>query len=487
MPTLRKSLSSALIWASIFTWIIVVGRLVVHRHNNFATFDFDLGIHDQSLWLLANGKWFNTVCGLTVFGHHAMFMYYFLVPFVWLGGGPNLWNMFQVAALACAAYPVFLIARHRLKSEISALAFGIAWLLLPTTAYLAWETFHPETMAIPFLLMGYHYATSRPEGMGKHVTRHNIITVVWIAIAMLWKEDISLAVMGLGILLMFRKRIRFGAMLFAGATLYFLIFAVWFVPHLAGELSAYGALYGNLGTTPSEVVKTSLRHPSLFIDRLSDNNAIGYAGRITSPLGFLPFLAPLTLLMGIPQFFINILTTADFTWAMMYHYQAVPNVAAIAAAIEGAAFLQRRSRSLGRLGVAGVVVCAYIAANSWGLLPFGAKYNIGYWPHGTRDNSGWVAALDRVGPTDVVSAHYALVPHAAQREIIYTFPNPWIKTNFLNDDSKFVSPSKVKWIVVKDGTLGQAPQDLLNQLLARGEYGDAQTVAGITSYKRLIP
>jgi uncharacterized membrane protein len=235
------------------------------------------------------------------------------------------------------------------------------------------------------------------------------------------------------------------------------------------------------------VVKTSLRHPSLFIDRLSDNNAIGYAGRITSPLGFLPFLAPLTLLMGIPQFFINILTTADFTWAMMYHYQAVPNVAAIAAAIEGAAFLQRRSRSLGRLGVAGVVVCAYIAANSWGLLPFGAKYNIGYWPHGTRDNSGWVAALDRVGPTDVVSAHYALVPHAAQREIIYTFPNPWIKTNFLNDDSKFVSPSKVKWIVVKDGTLGQAPQDLLNQLLARGEYGDAQTVAGITSYKRLVP
>jgi len=298
MPAVRKSLSSALIWASIFTWIIVVGRLVVHRHNAYATFDFDLGIHDQSLWLLANGKWFNTVCGLPVFGHHAMFMYYFLVPLVWLGGGPNLWNMLQVIALASAAYPVFLIARHRLKSEASALAFGVAWLLLPTTAYLAWETFHPETMAMPFLLMGYHYATSRPEGTGNHVTRHNVITIAWIAVAMLWKEDISLAVMGLGILLMFRKRVRFGAALFAGATLYFLIFAVWFVPHLAGELSAYGALYGNLGTTPSEVVKTSLRHPSLFIDRLSDNNAIGYAGRITSPLGFLPFLAPLTLLMG---------------------------------------------------------------------------------------------------------------------------------------------------------------------------------------------
>jgi len=96
MPAVRKSLSSALIWASIFTWIIVVGRLVVHRHNNFATFDFDLGIHDQSLWLLANGKWFNTVCGLPVFGHHAMFMYYFLVPFVWLGGGPTYGICFKL-------------------------------------------------------------------------------------------------------------------------------------------------------------------------------------------------------------------------------------------------------------------------------------------------------------------------------------------------------------------------------------------------------
>jgi len=40
---------------------------------------------------------------------------------------------------------------------------------------------------------------------------------------------------------------------------------------------------------------------------------------------------------------------------------------------------------------------------------------------------------------------------------------------------------------VKDGTLGQEPQDLLNKLVARREYGEAQTVAGITSYKRLIP
>lgn len=45
----------------------------------------------------------------------------------------------------------------------------------------------------------------------------------------------------------------------------------------------------------------------------------------------------------------------------------------------------------------------------------------------------------------------------------------------------------MKWLVIKDGTLGKEPQDLLNKLLAQGEYGDGQTIAGITTYKRLLP
>lgn len=472
---------------AITLWVVVVARLVIHRHDMFATFDFDLGIHDQSLWLLSEGKWFNTVCGLPVFGHHAMFMYYLLVPFVWLGGGPNLWNTFQVLALGLAAIPVFLVAKHALKSHVMALAFGVAWLALPTVTYLAWETFHPETMAIPFLLMGYHYATTRPEGVGRAVTRHNILTVVWIAAAMLWKEDISLAVIGIGLLLILRKRRRFGLALVAGAALYFLVFAVWMVPSLAGETSAYGMLYGNLGNTPFEVASTSLKNPSMFVDRLADNNFTGYIGRLSAPLGFLPLLAPAVILMGVPQIFINILTTADFTWAMMYHYQAVPVAAMILGAIEATAWLKRRNHQVGVAATTVALVASILAANAWGILPGGNKYNAGYWPHGNRTTIGWDAALERIGPTDAVAAHYAFVPHVAQRELVYTFPNPWIRTNFLGDPSLLESPSKITWLVIPDGSLGAQAAELLQSLIATGEYGDAETVAGITSYRRLKP
>ena len=246
-------------------------------------------------------------------------------------------------------------------------------------------------------------------------------------------------------------------------------------------------LYGELGKTPFDVVKTSISEPSLFFDRLSNNNFTGYLGRLSSPLAFIPFLAPLTILMGVPQIFINILTTADFTWAMMYHYQAVPVAAMMLGAIEGAAFLARRAKPLGVIAVTFTLLASCIAANAWGLMPFGNKYRAGYWPHGEQVVDGWNAALDRVGPDDPVSAHYAFVPHASQRRIIYTFPNPWVRTNFLGDPSLLESPSKIKWLVIPENTMGGEAAKVLAQLIASGEYGDAQTVAGITTYKRLKP
>lgn len=471
---------------AVVSWIVLFARLVMRRHNSFMTFDFDLGIHDQSLWLLAHGKTFNTICGLPVFGHHAMFMYYFLVPFVWLGGGPNLWNVFQVMAVGLAAIPVFMIARYRLRSNLSALVFAIAWLLLPTTGFLIWETFHPETMAIPFLLTGYYYAISRNIEHSGRLSR-TALSSIWLAAAVLWKEDIALAVIGIGLLMLWKKQWRFGFTLIGASSLYFLIIGVWLVPTLAGEFSSYGALYGDLGTTPFDVVTTSLSHPSRFFDRLSDNNALGYIGQITSPLAFMSLLAPITLLMAVPQYFINILTTADFTWSMMYHYQVVPVVGAIVAAIDGVALIQRRSRVVSHLCVTAVLVASYTAAVQWGNSPIGAKNEYISWGMKTSWIEGWKAAQRRVGPTDIVSAHYALIPHITHREVVYSFPNPWIRSNFLNSPDRFVDPNRVMWIVVPETQMAPEVTARLAELIASGEFGDAETVNNVTSYRRLKP
>jgi uncharacterized membrane protein len=490
--TRRRWAGVVVLWVAISWWAAVVGRLVVQRHDRFATVDFDLGIHDQSLWLLAHGHWFNTVVGAPVLGHHAVFMYFLMAPLVWLGGGPNLWNLLQVAALAVSTIPLYALAKRALTSDALAVAMALAWLVSPTTTYLANETFHPEVMAIPFLLTGYYLASTRPSGPDaddRRVRRHNWATVAVLGAAMAWKEDVAIAVMMLGVILMVRHRRRFGAAVAGAALVYVLVVGSWLVPHLSGGNTAYSGLYGALGNSGLGVAANSVLHPSLLLHRLAHNDAWSYANRVVEPWGYVALLSPLTLLMAVPQFFINILTLDNFTWALTFHYQAIPLSVGALATVDGLALVRRRWRRAGYLVGAMALTGALATSVGWGNLPWGADYRNGSWA--LQDSSlriGAQVAVDRVGPHDGVAAIYYVVPHLTHRQIIYSWPNPWRRVNYQTDDTAHRLPAKVDWIILPErSTLGAQDRALLDSLVADGEFGDPQTVDGITSWHRLEP
>jgi uncharacterized membrane protein len=217
---------------------------------------------------------------------------------------------------------------------------------------------------------------------------------------------------------------------------------------------------------------------------LSDNNALSYANQISAPLAWVSLLSPLTLIIGIPQFFINISTTADFTWAMMYHYQVVPIIAAMLAAIDGAVFLRRHSKMVFQFSLVAILCTSLWTARNWGNSPYGKEFREFSWDSYNPMVIGWKAAIKRIGPDDAVSVHYALVPHIADREFIYTYPNPWIAVNFFNQ-GRFINPNRIKWIVVPEDSLDEQTKELLMKLITSGEFGDVETVNGISSYRRL--
>lgn len=97
--------------AMVLVWFVVFAELVWGRHH-FATFDFDLGHHDQAIWLLAHGRGFDTVSGMPVLGHHFTVAHFLLAQFYWPAVG----------------------------------------LLNPSVQWITWQTWHVETVAIPFLL-----------------------------------------------------------------------------------------------------------------------------------------------------------------------------------------------------------------------------------------------------------------------------------------------------------------------------------------------
>jgi uncharacterized membrane protein len=459
-------------------WAVVFGRLVAIRHDAWRTIDFDLGIHDQSIWLLSQWKDFVTVRGLPVFGHHATFGYFFLVPFAWLGAGPNFWNVLQVVALASSAIPIYLLARHRLRNPWMATVLGVVWLLQPPLQFFAWETWHPEVMAIPFLLWAY-WAAERD---------HRVVYWVTVVIALSWKEDVALFVLMLGLLQLVRRRTRLGLLTVALALVWFGVFALWMVPHVAGGGTVYGPLYGSLGSTPGEVVKTVFTDPGAIITRLDDNDAIGWLRDLVAPFGFTPLAAPLVLLLGLPQALVNLLSTANFTWDLRYHYQALPLAAAGLAMVEGVAWIGRRRLAVRRFAVGWVAACALAGTVVWGITPISRDYRQGYWPLlKPPDVDFREAALAQIGPDDGVSADYWAIPHLTHREIAYTFPNPWRNKNYGISPASRGDPAAVEWVLVDRSLLGVEEQALYSMLLSSGEFRVVAEEGQVVLLQRIAP
>ncbi len=480
----RIDAPSVVLAAAIVGWCVVFGRLIWDRHAHFATFDFDLGHHDQALWLLAHGQRFITVSGMPVFGHHTTLAYFGVVPLYWLGGGPQMLDLLQTAALGLSAVPIYLLARQRLRSSWQALGLGLAWLLNPSVQWQCWEAWHPETMAIPFLLTAYLLAVRRDWSW------------YWIVLvlALAWKEDIALAVVVLGLAFAVTRQPRIGLPTFALGMVWFLVAYGVAMPYFNGGTNHAGTFYGELGASPSELVHTALTNPGLVMARMRNNNTLTYARDLLTPFGFVPLAAPAILAIAIPQFLANSLATADFFYDIRYHYTAVILVALVLASVEGIA-LSRRVW-LRRSAVALVGVSALATSVAWGLSPIGMQYRSGVWPlTGNARQLILDGAVATVPADAAAAATYNIVPHLSQRTRIYTFPNPWIRHNWgvhgiaPKDADREHTPDKVEWIVIDRTTHnpGSREEVLLNQLLTGGEFATVSDQQGIVVARRVGP
>jgi uncharacterized membrane protein len=469
---------------AIVVWFIVFGRLIWLRHSRYATFDFDLGHHDQAIWLLAHGNGFITVSGMPVLGHHLTLAYFAVAPLYWLGGGAQLINLLQTAALALSAVPLFLYARDRLSNDWLALTFGIAWLLNPTVQWLCWEAWHPETMAIPFLLMMWLMASRRHHGW----------YWVFLIAALTWKEDIALAVIGIGVVLIVRRQRRLGLLTIAVGAVWFLVAFGVVMPAFNGGTNHAGIFYGELGDSPADLIETTFTDPGMVLDRLDNNDALGYARDLLAPFAFTSLLAPLLLVPAVPQFFANILTNLNFFWSIQFHYAAIIVTFVAIASVDGVARL--KGDSLRRFGVGAVAAAALATSVAWGMSPISTQYRNGYWPLTENPRQGILdAAVDSVPGDAAVAATYNIVPHLSHRDQIYTFPNPWFPLNWgvagvaPDDPDHDHVPAEVDWIVVDRTTHvpeGREEQ-LLDSLVDSGEFEVVSDDEGVFVARRVEP
>jgi uncharacterized membrane protein len=439
-------------------WIIRFSQLVMYRNDRYGSFDFDAGIYNQAGWLFSRGSQFDTVRGLPLYAHHVSPGFYLFAPFYWLGiDGQTLLNVSQVVALGVIPFIAYWIGKRLGLEPWIACAAGVVCVLNFSSTWLAWELFHPEVFAIAPLFAAYGFALK------------NQWKPYWVMLflAIIWKEDLALAIIGLGIVLLIQKRDRKVAFWTIGlAAVWFLVATQVILPHFSPTGNAFYAegFYGDLGGNFTEILKTSISHPSRVQTHLSNAHAFGRTRDLWSSVGFVNLLAPETIIIAVPQFFANFLSVQGFTWELKYHYVAIPLIATLLGMVIGLS----RVRGSWRGFAAGVALVAALATGlAWGVGPFEKNFDKGYWPLNPHPNQQELDHAVSLVPKDAsVSASYHMVPHLSERHLIFSFPNPWKAKNWGIGDKNQRSPNDVDWIVAMKGDLGADDQAVLSGVLA---------------------
>ena len=428
-------------------FFLVFVRLLILRHNNFYTFDYDLGIFDQATWLLSRGESFITVRGLHVFGHHANFGLLLLVPFYWLGAGPNFLNVFMVATVALGVLPLYRYSLQLLDDPWHALIPPLAYLAHFSSSWMLQETFHPEVVAIAPLMLAYVASTKQQWRS----------YAIWLLLAGVWKEDLALAVLMIGAIVFMKGHRRIGLITSGAALVYFVLVIRVMIPALTDGGVFYEKFFGELGSGALEIIANAIRQPSLVVAAFRDHDALGYLRDLLLPFAFVPLAGPTPLLVGLPQFVANMLSV-QFSHGVRVHYAAVPLAAVSLALVEGLSRLKRIG--LRRFALGGVAALTATTSVLWGLLPWGIPYDQGNWSLEPSSRAAtFDGALSFPGSDDAVVATFNLVPHLTHRRHIYTFPNPWAASNWGTGVEPPPDPSFIDWLVIDRSTLGELTDD----------------------------
>jgi len=390
------------------------GALAVLRHRSFETGRFDLGNMTQAVWSTAHGDplGVTNLAGeqTTRLASHFDPILVAFAPLWLVWPSPESLLAAQATALALGALPVFWLARKHLGSERAGLGFAIAYLLFPATQWVALSEFHPVALACPLLLFAFWYLD---EG-------RLVPFALCAALACTTKEEIPLAVAGLGVWYALARKRRVAGLAIAIAGVAAAAFALGVVAHYNDGGDPFAGRYEEIGGSPTGILRMLVSDPLTIVRAVFDARGLAYVLALLVPLAFLPLAAPLALLPALPDLALNVLSSTQTQTSIHFHYVAPLVPALFAAAIFGAA---RMRRPLVRPLVGLVLASNFVlgAIPLWGAIPGG---------EGLQADSAFVSDHDRAASRAlrlipdgaVVSASNSLGAHLSGRRRFLSFP-----------------------------------------------------------------
>ncbi len=291
-----------ILWLFILFFIVIFSYLSIKRYKTLNSYYYDLGIMNQVVYNTSQGRFLemsnpNLKKNVSRLAIHFDPILAFFAPFYKIYPGPEVLLVGQAVILGLGAWVVYLLAMKKLKKKFPALVFALAYLFYFPVQRAVLFDFHGVTLATTFLLAAIYFQE----------IKKSFWFFVFIFLSLLTKEHIGLVVFIYGIyLFVIRKEKKIGltlgllGLVFFAATVYFII------PYFRGGAHFASGYFVDVG----------LRLKSIISD------GFFYVRSLIFP-NFYSLFSPLTLLISLPEWAINILSINDNQRSVFFHYNSV--------------------------------------------------------------------------------------------------------------------------------------------------------------------
>jgi len=389
------------------SWTTLYATLAVLRHVTWHSTAFDLSVFDQVYWNTTQGRLLESSLDRgsctpgSFFGGHFSPLHFALLPAYALLPRAETLVLLQALAVGLGAWPVYVLARDRLRPGAERLVWVVSYLLLAPLSWLVLFDFHEIPFAIPFLGWALVF-----------IARERYWAAVLTLLAsFLVKEELPLVALGFAALLLLKRQWGPGLALGGASLAWFIIAVKVVIPAFAGGDYRYTSFYASLGGDEIEIVRTVLTDPVRTLGVLANDARmkLRYLAAIFGPgLGLTLASGPFAVLT-LPTLAYSLLSDYSHQYSVQTHYPATLVPLAVGTSLLGMSRLRGRIRDI---ATPAVLVASVVLAYLYGDVPLGPKFDPSRFALEPRYAaiSGALAAIPpeaRVSATDFVAAQLA--------------------------------------------------------------------------------
>ena len=365
-----RRVRSYYLWIVIAIYGAVFGVMSILRYLSIHNTVVDFGGLDYSIWNIAKRGDFKYI-GLG-YGHFSPVLIVYALFYKLYSSGLIL-LVAQTITICLSAVPLYYIARDKLKSSYYALLIVIIYFLYSPVQYNNLFDFHTDHLLILLMFLAFYF-----------LEKKNALAFILVSLSALFlKEPLILSVAMLGLYAVIsRKMYKSGSLVFIG-NLFFFFMVIGVIMSGTSGASYGGGFEGSfsyLGGDVFQIIKTLISDPRILIKEAINAWKMAYIVFPFLPLLFIPFFAPLPLLVALPALIISLLSRLPTYYWIQNHYTASLIAPIFVSLIYGLSFLGNRPRYLNRwskkLSSLNLTRNGMLKISLWSILVVSLYYNI---------------------------------------------------------------------------------------------------------------